>query len=80
MGNSLVTISNSKVMFIRNFEIFHALPSICTYVLIRREFPSRIVELVYERVCVVFSGDVTFVVCEGEKQISIDGEMFHSVS
>ena len=56
------------------------MPSICSYGLVKEKFSGRIVELVDERVSVKLFGGVTFVVGEGQKQTSTDGEVFDSVS
>ena len=79
MCSSIQAISNGEVMFISDRKIFDVICSGSVYGLVVGELSSWIVQFVNEGVCVV-ALSITIKVGEGEKQTSIDAELFNSVS
>ena len=76
---SILAISNGEVMFISDRKIFDVICSGSVYGLVVGELSSWIVQFVDKGVCVV-ALNITTIVGEGEKQTSIDAELFSSVS
>ena len=64
-------------MSVSDSKVFYVASSRCAYRLVEREFSSRIVELVDERICVE-SIRITYKVREGEKLTFINAELFNS--
>ena len=76
---SIQAISNGEVMFIRDHKIFDVPCSGSVYGLVEEERSSWIVQFVDKRVRVA-ALSITLMVGEGEKQTSIDAELFNSGS
>ena len=76
---SIVMISDSKEMFVSDRKVLQVIRSSCLQGLVQRQSSSWVVHLVDHGTCLVVF-NVPILVRKSKKQVSINGEMFHTYS